>query len=194
MNIPNDFAQVNLIFAGDGCPLGAECTFGVSVASFGGGPTEAANEVIAQVDGNNLMDNLSDDIRLDRVLVKFGPNETGPSDEVSAGLGGGVSGECSAPNTTFLIRKITASGGRAGRGRMFLPGVAESAVTLGGNVVSPFASDNTSAWNAFRIDMNLADLPIVLLHGDGSPISTPTEVTSFLCDSKVATQRRRLRK
>ena len=194
MIIPTDYAQANFKFAGDGVPLGAECTLGFNVELYGSDPAGLAGEIISQISANNVNDNWSDDIRLDTVEVKFGPNSTGPSAEVVAGLGGGISGECSAPNTAFLIRKLTSTGGRTGRGRMYIPGVAESQVTLGGNLVSPYAADVGATWEAFRTDMSSAGAVPVLLHGPGSPVSTPLIITSFLCDAKVATQRRRLRR
>jgi len=95
------------------------------------------------------------------------------------------------PNVSFLVKKITARGGRAGRGRMFVPAMAvgESNITPEGLIeTSPFNSFSNS-WNAYFTAVDATDAPPVLLHSDGS---TPDPITAFQAQQLVCTQRRRL--
>jgi hypothetical protein len=194
MLIPNDWAQANIIFGGNGVPLGAQITFGMSVELFTGDAADAAQEVLDQFNTSNIMGNVSDEVEVRGCLVKFGPNATGQSAEVAGTDTGQITGESVAPNTAFLIRKLTGVGGRTGRGRLFLPGVAESAVGPGGALTSTYAVDISATFNAFQLNMATAGLPLALLHSPDSPVSTPMLITSLSCDTRVATQRRRLRR
>lgn len=104
-------------------------------------------------------------------------------------VGGGGNGL--PPNTSVLITKRTALGGRKGRGRMFLPGVRETMVG-GRGEISP--TDVTAITDDVQ---NWVDELTPLFGGD--PVlfhtleaDTPTAITTFQCESLVATQRRRM--
>lgn len=98
-------------------------------------------------------------------------------------------------NVALLLKKRSDVGGRRNRGRMFMPGVPESAV----NEIGELTSTYRNAVNGLASDFldycqsggssNSANM--VILHS--SAPSTPTVVTSLVCDTRVATQRRRLR-
>lgn len=94
-------------------------------------------------------------------------------------------------NCAVLIRKQTALGGRPGRGRMFLPPFAcdEGNVAPNGMLDPDFRSDTQD-----NIDAWMGALSPVLLHDSLTPGSpAPTPITSFVVDTRIATQRRRLR-
>lgn len=192
VTIPNDYAQINWKLAGASCPLGAEVTMGANVSSYGGSPADAAGDAItAWVD--NIATVLPASVQLASVLVKFGPTATGPSAEVpsgSVGTGGGVS---ASPQNAWLVHKVTTLGGRAGRGRMYIPGVQESEVDPSGAMSSGFVSGAQTAVDGFLSDLGTALLIPVVLHGAGSPLTTPTTIIGLTVDSHVATQRRRNR-
>ena len=95
---------------------------------------------------------------------------------------------------SYLIHKSTSLGGRAGRGRFFLPGVPESLVNSNGLLTSGTATAIDSAMSDFIGEMTATGVVPVVLHAEGSPITTPTAITAFSCDAKAATQRRRLRR
>lgn len=194
MIIPVDYAQANFIFSGGALPFGAECTLGFNVELYSGDPADAALDIANTVVAEDLMVNCSDDIVLDRVRVKFGPNATGPEGEVVATVAGGITGESAAPNTTFLIRKNTGFGGRTGRGRMYWPGVPEAGVDADGDLSGTYASDVTAKWAAALPVFQGQGLVPVLLHSAGSPVSVPLPITGFVCDLRAATQRRRMRR
>lgn len=188
--IPEGYAQVNWFFEGLGAPLGAECTLGLEVAGLLD-PSEVA-ELAHGVWVANILGFQSDQISLVRCLAKFGPNDTGPDGEFIFSSVGGDAGDSGSPAVAFLVKKNTVVGGRRGRGRMFLPGAAESRVEPDGAVSSAVVTGLTDGLAAFYDDFTEADLLPVVLHGEGSPIG-PSTITSFSVDPKVATQRRRLR-
>lgn len=194
MIIPTGFAQVNLKFTGSALPTGAEMTFGVDHTGYSGDPLAAGEDIFDIWDGADLEGLQNTTTFLTGVLVKFGPNSTGPSAEYVNSKQGTNGGDAYNPNTAYLVHKATALGGRAGRGRMYMPGVNEGDVDGTGVVDGTLLGLLNTRWAAFAAALVLADLPMVLLHGPGSPISTPTLVTGVTVDQKVATQRRRLRR
>jgi hypothetical protein len=121
----------------------------------------------------------------------MGPDDTGPSALHSAVEPGAGDSAAAPPNVSVLVRKNTALGGRKGRGRMYIPGVAE-ADSDGAGVMS---SVRQAAWQAqadtFLVAAALGGLAGVVLHEDAT---TPTPIISLAVDGRVATQRRRLRR
>lgn len=191
--IPTGFAQINWQFTGDSCPTGAETTLGVDLGSFTDPPDD-----LAVVAGNLWETHINPQIvttcTLSGVLVKYGPNATGPSAQITTAHVGNLAAAGAAPNTTYLVRKVTALGGRAGSGRMYVPGVTEDDVDPDGTVtpamVTLLQSNFDDLWDA----LDVGGFTPVLLHSAGSPLSTPTPITSLRVDARVATQRRRLRR
>lgn len=196
MIIPAGYAQVNLLFAGSGVPTGAEVTFGVELPLTGSTPAGVAASVIAAYNTANFKTQMATSVSLANVLVKFGPNATGPSALVVANISGtGTAGEVN-PNTAALVRKNTNEGGRSGRGRFYWPGVGEGDIGNAGVLTSAFIAGFPSKLTAFLGALDSADIPMVLLHSaaSGIPITDPLTVTSLTLDPTVATQRRRLRR
>lgn len=194
MIIPVDYAQANFRFTGTGVPEGAEFTMGFNVELFSGTVADAATAAYDAWVTAGMAANFATTCALTSVLMKFGPNDTGPSAVDSGNVPGTNAGPQAPPNVAILVRKNTGFGGRAGRGRFFLPGFPEgnigAAGELGGTSFSDLQSDVNALFNAWVT----AGLVPTLLHNVGSPISAPIPITSFTVDSKVATQRRRLRR
>lgn len=109
---------------------------------------------------------------------------------VDAGLGANT-GATAPPNTAWLIRKRTGSGGRRGRGRMFVPGIRETDVDQAGVITAAQVTGAQALATAFGNALTTNATPMVLLHSE-APF-TPELVTALTVDSRVATQRRRLR-
>lgn len=193
MIIPLNHAQVNYIFDGDALPTGAQVTFGLNLESFTGTISDLAALCSAAWMGSAWSDSLGAGCDLAQILVKVGPNATGPSLLIGAVDGGSLAGDAT-PNVAYLIHKGTAMGGRAGRGRFFLPGVVENAVGPSGLVTSTQLDALQLAANTYIGWMEDGDAPLYLLHGEGSPITEPTRINSLAVDTTVATQRRRLRR
>lgn len=193
MEIPANYAQINLKFGGTLYPSGAQITYGVDATGF----DEPA--VIADLAGDawssaNLAPRMTDGCDLQSILVKIGPTATGPSAEVGYVILGTGAGDGAPPNTAILVRKVTPQGGRAGRGRFYFPGVSELDAQGGGNLDPEERSNLQDVLDDVLEKHSVAEIPWVLLHGAGSPISIPTVITSLQVDGRLATQRRRLRR
>lgn len=191
--IPSGFAQINFVFAGAALPHGAEVTLGANISSYGGTPAQACSDAIDAWTTNMSPRQISA-VNLASVRVKFGPNNVGPSAEVADGTPGGAGGAGVSSAVSVLIHKVTGAGGRAGRGRMFVPGVQETDVSdagvIGGATLTAWQGSATGLLN----DLGTALLIPALLHGVGSPITTPSTILSLTVDSIVGTQRRRQRR
>lgn len=193
MVIPATYAQANFRFGNEAAPTGAECTLGLNPLDGTDTPLVVATAV-GSAFNTHIMPLLSGSLQFLDVLVKFGPDETGPSAEYGLGTFGELSSMSEVPSVAALIQKNTALGGRAGRGRMYVPGVPETLVNSSGQLVAPYDTQLTDAFEAFRAQLLAADIEPVLLHGVSSPITIPTVITSFTASTRVATQRRRLRR
>jgi len=192
MPIPVSYAQANFIYTGNAVPNGAQWTLGLDISASAGTPALVAADLETEYIASGIAANLSNDANLTSILVKFGPDATGPSAIEAANVlaTGGTGG---VPNTAFLVRKDTALGGKAGRGRMFLPSVPEASVLQSGVLNSGVVTALQADMDSFFAGLASQGLVPVLLHGDSSPLTTPTPITGFSVQSVVATQRRRLR-
>lgn len=111
-------------------------------------------------------------------------------------LAGSKAGSAITANTAVLVKKLTGSGGRRNRGRMFFPCPVEGDVNHQGQLTNLARSE----WEAdvakllpggvIHTAFGFLGEP-VLLHEAGS--QTPTPITGLVVDPRVATQRRRLR-
>ena len=139
------------------------------------------------------MDNLSVQVAVTSCLVKNGPNITGPAAEVAATVAGTSASEPLPPNVSVLIAKNTPMGGRWGKGRMFLPGLPEGSTPGGGVIAATPLAELQGKFMALLTKLSTSTLPMMLLHSrEGGPLS-PLTVVSLSVQSRMATQRRRLR-
>jgi hypothetical protein len=188
-NIPTGWGQCNFIFTGAALPTGAQVTFGFQNA------TDLDAAVVATELENDWDDSIKEltptTVVLDSVLVKLGPNDVGPSAQVSSGTAGtGGSGHVS-PNVAVLIQKRTLLGGRRNRGRMFYP-VSEGEIDNAGALSSSFLTFASTQWLEFLAAIEAESLPMAVLHTD--PALTPVLVDTLAVQAVAATQRRRLRR
>jgi len=191
--IPEGYAQVNFQYTGDDVPTGAEWTLGLFLEGTGATPVEIAEELFDAYDGTLLKQYIGSGCDLSSILCKVGPDTTGPSAVVPV-VGGSTGGTSSSPNCATLVKKITNQGGRAGRGRMFFPSPPESNVDSAGFILPAIVTAMQTQLDAFYTAIGTGSFSPVVLHGVGSPITTPSLITSFQVDPKSATQRRRLRR
>jgi len=190
--IPDGYAQVNWRFSGPNAPTGAEVTLGFAVEE-GVMPVEMA--VKARDNWIQWLSTMQTaDISLTSVTCKFGPNLTGASATVGANQGGGQSVNPEVPQTALLVTKLTGAGGRAGRGRMFIPGIIESSFDSSGTMVASQLLAWNNALDSWHTDMLSEAMVPVLLHGADSPIPAPLLITDFQAQGRAATQRRRMRR
>lgn len=96
-------------------------------------------------------------------------------------------------NCAMLIRKRSAMGGRANQGRMYFPPayLFEGNVDLNGNIDGADVTAMQVMFNDFMTELNTGGLYMQIFHTPS--LSTPTEVTQLELQSKIATQRRRMR-
>lgn len=194
MLIPTGYAQCNIRFGGTGAPNGAEVALGLYVQEHGGSPGDVAADVRDVLVESGIMGSVPSTWNTRNILVKFGPSATGPSAELAVVIVGGSAGLAAPPQNSLLVRKTTLLGGRSGRGRIYWPGVQEAQVDQAGALAAPYREGLQTGFTAFHAGLNALSLPPVVLHGAGAPLTVPTPVANFIVDSRLATQRRRLRK
>lgn len=208
MTIPEGFAEITYKFTGAAAPRGAYVVFGVQNVADVGAPT-VANLARASFTSSTMPARLTDDVALTEVRAKLGPDATGDFASETGSWPGTQATTSFPPQVATLVRKVTGSGGRRGRGRMYFPGVPETGVDDAGII----SAAGVTAWNLALADFLGAlsgnDLPMYLLHDPATiwtlvngqprrvpisgPIPAPDVVSSLIVDPKVATQRRRLR-
>jgi hypothetical protein len=192
--IPPAYAQVNLHYQSSQLPFGAEVTLGIDTSAFVGDIVAMTNAIDTAYAASGIAALHDNDIALKVIHVKEGPNITGAAYDKNVNYPGSAGSGGVSPATAYLVHKLTALGGHAGKGRLYLPGVIKSAMDDDGTIHSGTVTSVSAAFNTFRSSLSTANLPPVLLHGASSPISIPTPILSFACDGKAATQRRRMRR
>lgn len=141
-----------------------------------------------------LQGDTSSDFTFEICQLKEGPTATGPTfDSAGPPLPGAVGVAMVPCNTALLVRKNTALGGRKGRGRMYSVGQVMvdnigGAGILSPTVVATLDADFFSFLGAVQGVTGVSGA--VLLHSDAT---TPTPILGLNPQSRVATQRRRLR-
>jgi hypothetical protein len=192
--IPEDFALVSWHTLTDGDPEEMVWTMGFNCVS------ASDQDAIATVARGAWVDNIqtltSSVVDLVRVVAKFGPNDTGRTIENTSSASGSNGGALLPPNSCVLVRKLTALGGRKGRGRAYIPGISSISGSL--DSAGNFSQANADSISA-AVQQLVDDLaghvngPYigVVLHSTASP--GPSVITNVSCQPKLATQRRRLR-
>lgn len=192
MLIPVGYAQINLKFTGVGAPFGAQMTFGVQNENEET-PSEVIDDVIQSVTTADLFGNVSSAVGVTSILCKLGPNKTGGMLELPANLPGKVGAQASPPQVCYLVRKTTLTGGRMAQGRWFIPGVPEAGVDASGIVSNEYVTATQTALDSFLNQLQTRGIPMFLLHTDEASGMEPIPVARLAMQTRVATQRRRLR-
>jgi hypothetical protein len=201
LNLPTGYCMETLTFSGVGLPNGAAITLAHQLTGTGQTPTSVAGVLAGKwaalffVSGGPWPAALT----VQDLTVKFGPLATGGSATVAVGIAAGAAaGDMIVPNSAPLVQKQTALGGKRGRGRLFMPPVTEGTVGNGGILSSGFISSTQASFDAFVTQLGTSNLPPVLLHrydpALGQSPMTPTAITAMVLQSRVATQRNRLRR
>lgn len=188
--IPSGFGEISVIHSGAGIDGQAIWSIGFD-NNADDTADEVADNVSAALASLGYLDILSTSCNVDAVRVKLGPDSTGASAEVFPSYTGTIGGQAAPPNIALLVKKNTPLGGRHGRGRLYVPGMAEFNLDQNGLVNSTvlgLAQDFFTTWAGAMV---LAAKPFHLLHSD---TLSPTAISSLVVDGKFATQRRRLRR
>jgi hypothetical protein len=190
--IPAGFGQAAYRFSLTGDPEVMITTIGCDVDAMGGDPQAAAEFLRDKFTAEFSAAEIIGGWTFLGVSLKAGSvGGLGATFEAPANLVGTNSVQSPAQNTTTLVKKITALGGRSGRGRMFLPpfNLDETSVAKNGMIDPTSVATMQTGINAAFWHVNAS-----LLHDSAAPGAPgPTPITSLLVDPQVATQRRRLR-
>jgi len=190
MPIPSGFGLAQFIFEGAGAgPGGCMVTLALD-HPFDESPTVLAEEV-SEAFAANMIGGLCDEVTHSTTRLRIGTPLGEVVVEVAGGGPGGQSVPCMPPSVALPFVKFSAFGGRANRGRWFLPGVPEEVVDSAGFIDSAARDDYTGNSIAFVAALAVDDFVPVILHSD--PELTPTVVLSILCGAKVYTRGSRLR-
>ena len=95
-----------------------------------------------------------------------------------------------APNVAVIMKLLTAKRGRSYRGRVFLPGIAESQ-TDKGLVVGSTKTTMDGAWLAFRLAMTAASWDFCVA---SYRLATQEPIVALATEKFTATQKRRLQR
>jgi hypothetical protein len=158
-------------------------------------PTQADVNAISQSWSDNIVSLMNTDYDYIGVRVLHGQDGADPTlwESETGAKNGDAAGLCLPQNCAILIRKLPVVAARRNRGRMFIPGVPEGDVDNKG-VVN--LSDRT-AWTAgalaFQADVAALDAAGQLEVFHSGPPFAPAAVGALVCDTRIATQRRRLR-
>lgn len=195
VQIPVGEMQVSIQWACNGVTRPMFTTFGVSPdATAPAGILPKLDDIHGFLVSSTLMVNTQISNQYTYVSL-IGQEMTGTgilSAERPANIVGTHSMQPPPPNVSWVVQKRTASGGRANRGRMFVPParMGETTVNAAGVIDAATVAAEQADWDAFLLAMSADDYPLVLFHSDGSP---STLINSLVVEPRVATQRRRLR-
>lgn len=192
--IPAGWGQANLIWQAIGAIRPCEVTIGYKDAALGTAVEQAQRiRNVMNTAGNpgaaGTMNNSWSFLGV-RCMLQ---TESGPTvGEFFTTVVGTLGSSPPPSNCTILVRKQTASGGRANRGRMFPPptNLSETNVDQNGVIQAATVTANQNSWNSVVSALSLDDISLYLFH-TSDPIPTP--ITALSVQSTIATQRRRLR-
>jgi len=196
--VPPGYGLASIILLGGPGTPEYVTTIGLDITAAGTTFIDAADNVLASyIDAFQGL--TADNVRIERVSLYVG-SATSPGSVDSLGDGAdGLRDELMAPIAMApIVRKVTATLGRSGRGRMFLPGVlADADVDQGGNIESGSLGVFQDAVEQFFTNLLTADpameLIPVLLHSEDSPSTTPTPIQGLQVAPKVGWIRGRIR-
>ena len=154
----------------------------VGGAGGGGIFPDALLELVADAFAVKVMPGLCADLKLTTAVLSDG----GPVTRVYNTLGGSSSAMASL-NTSYLVRKHVTG---ARNGRMFLPGVSETAVGPDGIVVASLITSLNTKLNDWLAAVKVGGETLYVVDHTGAA----REITSFSTDTMIGTQRRRVRR
>lgn len=195
--IPPGFALASWEFSG---PVGTQpfaTTCGISYEDSGSGEVTIANALFRGYAGQ-ILPVTSTSLTLDRVTLRVpGVGGTTGTFQSTEDPEDGEDGAAHGPMAmSAVVRKITATVGRPGRGRMFIPGTAaESEIGEDGTLSPTQRANITTRINAMWDDVADDEPEVfpVLLHDEESPITVPSPINNFITAPLVGWIRKRIR-
>lgn len=191
MLIPVGFGQATLVYSGATLPFGAANVWGFENVSEQSA-SDCAARIVTVLDDIGWHDLRVTNSVLDKVMVKLGPTDDGPTGEAVADADGTASGTTGNSSSSLLCHKHTNFGGRKSRGRIYVPSISESVIDIGGSIESTFLSAAEEVVGDLQPALLSQDVPMVLLHNTESP--APYNVITISVDPIIANQRDRQRR
>jgi len=189
-HIPVGFGQVSYVFAGGPAgPGGAMVTLGLDVPP-DVAPAEMAED-LWDAFSTNIMPGLSSSLLFTEARLRFAVTTGEIVQSFFGETVGGDTSESSPPNVAWPVIKFSAFGGRANRGRWFLPGIPEDIVDPSGAINGDATDALNTQLGAFIADLAAANFVPVVLHSD--PELAPTVILAMLSGNKVYTRGSRVR-
>jgi hypothetical protein len=193
--IPEDYAQVNYRFSTPNLNQVAEITHGIQFDVTTPDLDQTADDLMDAWDTawGSTLSNQWALVGVD-VRANLGGSdlEVGTS-SLTAQTGGDVA-QPPPPNVAVLIQKRSSFAGRANRGRFYFPPIIGEGQVNGAGTIDPtvLGARNVIAANWLAAVVAVTGVQaMVILHTEAGPL--PRVVQSLVVDSRVATQRRRLR-
>lgn len=191
--IPPGWAEVWIGFTLGTDPEQMYSAIGVNLAA-GEGATLVNANLLLDTGNASLRPAVTDDYLIGAGHVIFGQDGGDIRIDGSTTPAAGTNTGTSLPqNCAMLVRKLTSTGGRRGRGRMFIPGINNDDVNTNGDLASAYRTLAQTALDDFMSDLvGLAIVDELVLFHDSEPF-TPSVITSLEVQPTLATQRRRMR-
>jgi hypothetical protein len=185
-------AQVTMVFGGTAMPQGGVCTLGflTTEAQFTSDMLDELVPILRPLHTATSCDNCV----LQRVELKRGPNDTGPTWSANVNQNGSRGAGAISPNVAVLVHKQLLDTSARFGGRLFWPSPPEVVIDQGGNLTTDYVNDVDEAWADFQVAADLKSFHPCILHGESSIDRDYSLIDKFTCSPIVATQRRRLRR
>lgn len=184
--IPTGYAQVQLNYGSSTFDSGhAQNSFGLQLVD----PVDLQTlaESIGEAWTETLLLVTHEAIALSNVVILT------DTERYEAGVyqAGNRTGDLAPPQVTTLVKLTTALRGRANQGRMYLPGLLNDGDIYDDGTINPtWVTDLATSFGTFNSMWASEATQTVILH---STALAPTPVNNAIIESKIATQRRRLR-
>jgi hypothetical protein len=187
--IPDLFAQVSVPLKHSTLLRTAFVTFGIDNQGSFTTPTDIA-EAVWDPWNDNFGPRIDTECLMGPIHVQMGTGSgINPGDGTSS-ANGTSSLDSLPPNCAILVRKVTGLGGRANRGRFYVPFACdETGVAQNGTIDGAVVTATQSAMDGLLADLDTAGVPMCILH---TGAGVPARVVSGTVDTLIATQRRRL--
>lgn len=202
LNIPPGYGQASIVWTG---PLGTApyvTTIGVATGSDPDLYVDIAN-LVFDAYYTAFGSTTNDALTLSRVTLLVGDADGNGSVDstLTPRVGGNVS-QMAPIAMAPILRKQTSELGRAGRGRMFLPGaIGETDVDDNGQLATLFVSGLSDAADDFLVYLSSGTVGVTtytpaaafLLHNETSPSPLPSQILNMVPSPTVGWIRKRLR-
>jgi hypothetical protein len=196
--IPPGFGELAFVLTGSAGTQPFIVTLGVDLTGVTTSFVDAANKAFGAYQHSFLV-NTTHILSLDKVVLSIGQDDgTAPTVESNVpAVDGGIDSGLFAPlNIAAIMRKDTATLGRRGRGRMFIPGYLRAADVDSSGTVSDDArtslnNDGISFGTQLFDDTPPPSLAPVLCHSSAPTV--PTAIIGLTCAPLIGTLRKRIR-